>query len=36
MDGWFRKVLEKTVKPSGSSGRVYVPKEWVWKKVKVF
>ena len=29
------QVLEKTVKASGNSGRVYVPKEWVNKKVKV-
>ena len=30
------QVIEKTVKASGNSGRVYVPKEWVGKKVKVF
>jgi len=30
------QVIEKTVKTSGNSGRVYVPKEWVGKKVKVF
>jgi len=30
------QVLEKFVKPSGNSGRVYVPKEWVGKRVKVF
>jgi len=30
------QVIEKTVKPSGNSGRVYVPKEWIGKKVKVF
>jgi putative transposon-encoded protein len=30
------QVIEKTVKPSGNSGRVYVPKEWVGKRVKVF
>ena len=30
------QVIEKTVKSSGSSGRVYVPKEWVGRKVKVF
>ncbi len=30
------QVVEKTVKTSGNSGRVYVPKEWVGKKVKVF
>jgi putative transposon-encoded protein len=29
------QVIEKTVKPSGNSGRIYVPKEWVGKKVKV-
>jgi len=30
------QVVEKKVKLSGNSGRVYVPKEWVGKKVKVF
>jgi putative transposon-encoded protein len=30
------QVIEKTVKASGNSGRVYVPKEWVGRKVKVF
>ena len=30
------QVIEKTVKTSGNSGRVYVPKEWVGRKVKVF
>lgn len=30
------QVIEKTVKVSGNSGRVYVPKEWVGRKVKVF
>jgi putative transposon-encoded protein len=29
------EVIEKTVKLSGNSGRVYVPKDWVDKKVKV-
>lgn len=30
------QAIEKTVKLSGNSGRVYVPKEWNGKKVKVF
>jgi len=30
------QVIEKIVKLSGNSGRVYVPKEWVGKKVKIF
>jgi len=30
------QVLEKFVKASGNSGRVYVPKEWIGKRVKVF
>lgn len=30
------QVVEKSVKLSGNSGRVYVPKEWVGKRVKVF
>ncbi len=29
------EVMEKTVKASGNSGRVYVPKEWIGKRVKV-
>ena len=28
-------VVEKKVKASGNSGRVYVPKEWIGKTVKV-
>lgn len=30
------QVIEKTVKASGHSGRVYVPIDWVGKKVKIF
>lgn len=29
------QVIEKVVKSSGNSGRVYVPKEWVGKKVTI-
>ena len=29
------QIIEKTVKNSGNSGRVYVPVDWVGKKVKV-
>jgi len=29
------QIIEKTVKQSGNSGRVYVPVEWIGKKVKV-
>jgi len=29
------EIIEKTVKASGNSGRVYVPKDWIGKKVKV-
>jgi len=29
------QVVEKTAKSSGNSGRVYVPIDWVGKKVKV-
>jgi putative transposon-encoded protein len=29
------QVIEKVVKSSGNSGRVYVPKEWIGKRVKV-
>ncbi len=28
--------LEKFVKASGNSGRVYVPRDWIGKRVKVF
>nr|WP_197050475.1 DUF2080 family transposase-associated protein [Methanobacterium formicicum] len=27
--------MEKEVKSSGNSGRVYVPKGWIGKKVKI-
>lgn len=29
------EMLEKTVNKSGNSGRVYVPIEWVKKRVKI-
>ncbi len=29
------EVLEKVVKASGNSGRVYVPIDWVGKRVKI-
>lgn len=29
------QIIEKIVKQSGNSGRVYVPIEWIGKKVKV-
>jgi putative transposon-encoded protein len=29
------QVIEKIVKASGSSGRVYVPPEWIGKRVKI-
>ena len=29
------QIVEKIVKQSGNSGRVYVPIDWVGKKVKV-
>jgi putative transposon-encoded protein len=29
------EMLEKTVKTSGNSGRVYLPPEWVGKHVKI-
>ena len=29
------QVIDRTVKSSGNSGRVYLPKAWVGKKVKV-
>jgi putative transposon-encoded protein len=29
------EMLEKTVKPSGNSGRVYLPPDWVGSRVKV-
>lgn len=30
------QIIEKIVQPSGNSGRVYVPKAWVGRKVKIF
>ncbi len=29
------EMIEKEVKPSGNSGRVYLPPEWVGKHVKI-
>ncbi|OPY77350.1 MAG: hypothetical protein A4E64_01155 [Syntrophorhabdus sp. PtaU1.Bin058] len=29
------EMLEKTVKQSGNSGRVYLPPEWIGKHVKI-
>jgi len=29
------EVIEKVVKDAGNSGRIYLPKSWVNKKVKV-
>jgi putative transposon-encoded protein len=29
------QVIEKEVKASGNSGRVYVPPEWIGKRVKI-
>lgn len=29
------QIIEKIVKSAGKSGRIYVPNEWVDKKVKV-
>lgn len=34
-EGYGEEMIEKKVKPSGNSGRVYVPPEWVGKQVKV-
>ncbi len=29
------EVFEKVVKASGNSGRVYAPREWIGKRVKI-
>lgn len=29
------QVIEKTVKSGGNSGRVYVPVDWIGKRVKI-
>ena len=29
------QIIDKVVKSSGNSGRVYVPSEWIGKRVKV-
>lgn len=29
------EVIEKLVKEAGNSGRVYVPKDWIDKRVKI-
>ena len=33
--GYGREMIQKKVKQSGNSGRVYLPPEWVGKVVKV-
>ena len=33
--GYAEEMIEKTVKQSGNSGRVYLPSEWVGKHVKI-
>lgn len=30
------EMIEKKVKPSGNSGRVYLPPDWVGHQVKIF
>ncbi len=32
---WGEEMIEKEVKQSGNSGRVYLPPEWVGKNVKI-
>lgn len=32
---WGEEMLEKIVAKSGSSGRVYLPPDWIGKRVKV-
>ncbi|BEQ16342.1 DUF2080 family transposase-associated protein [Desulfoferula mesophila] len=34
-EGYGEEMIEKTVSQSGSSGRVYLPPEWVGKNVKI-
>ncbi|MBU1154816.1 MAG: DUF2080 family transposase-associated protein [Proteobacteria bacterium] len=34
-EGYGEEMIEKTVKQSGNSGRVYLPPEWVGKNVKI-
>jgi putative transposon-encoded protein len=29
------EMVEKTVKPSGNSGRIYLPPDWIGKRVKI-
>ena len=32
MEGF--EIIEKTVEPSGTSARIYLPKKWIGKKVR--
>ncbi len=32
---WGEEMIEKEVKQSGNSGRVYLPPEWIGKHVKI-
>jgi len=29
------EMVEKVVKPSGNSGRIYLPPDWIGKRVKI-
>ncbi|MEW5913393.1 MAG: DUF2080 family transposase-associated protein [Thermodesulfobacteriota bacterium] len=34
-DGYGEEMIEKKVRKSGNSGRIYLPPEWVGKNVKI-
>jgi len=34
-EAFGEEMIEKEVKPSGNSGRVYLPQDWVGKHVKI-
>lgn len=35
LEVWGEEMIEKEVRQSGNSGRVYLPPEWVGKHVKI-
>ena len=33
--GFGNEIIEKEVKPAGKTGRIYLPSDWVGKRVKI-
>ncbi len=33
---WFYEAIEKTATPQGDTSRIYLPRHWAGKKVRIF